>query len=125
MEIIHEELATTIIGAAIKVHKYFGLGFIEKVYEGALEIELKKIGLKAERQKELLAYYDNEVVGKFYADILVEDKIIIEMKAVSSIDNSCYKQLYNYLNVSNKQLGLLLNFGESRLTIKRIANTMS
>ncbi len=121
-EIIHEELATTIIGAAIRVHKELGSGFLEKVYEKALMIELERVGLKSENQKEILVKYRGKPVGKYYADVLVDDLVIIEVKATKSISREHSMQLIHYLKATNKKLGLLLNFGEYQLNIKRYVN---
>jgi len=96
-----------------------GFGFLESVYEKCLLIELQRAGLKAESQKSIKVYYDNEVVGEFVADIVVEDIIILELKSVSGINKIHEAQLVNYLVATGKPVGLLLNLGEQKVEIKR------
>lgn len=93
--------------------------FLESVYEKCLLIELRKAGLKAEPQIPITAYYDEEVVGEFYADVLVEDSIILELKSIQRILKVHEVQLVNYLVATRKDVGLLLNFGERKVEIKR------
>jgi GxxExxY protein len=88
-----------------------GYGFLEKVYENALLIELKKIGLNAKPQAKIRVDYDNQIVGEYYIDILIEDCIIVEIKASKSIAKEHEAQLLNYLKASHLEVGLLLNFG--------------
>lgn len=110
---IHEELSKEIIGAFYKVHKVLGFGFLENVYQNALHKELVSRGMKCECQKELDVYYKGEIVGVYRADMVVENRIILELKAVSSLRPEHEWQLVNYLKATNLQVGLLLNFGVS------------
>jgi GxxExxY protein len=113
-----ESLTETIIGCAFQVHNALGVGFLEKVYENALRIELSKRGLKVRQQEPITVYYDGQVVGEFYADLLVEDRVIIELKAVRSLDKAHEVQLVNYLTATGLDTGLLINFGPS-VQVKR------
>ncbi|MCF6271283.1 MAG: GxxExxY protein [Melioribacteraceae bacterium] len=112
MEILEKELTGKIIKAFYNVYNTLGYGFLEKVYERAMIIELKKFGLKSESQKQITVYYDEENVGEYFADILVEKHVIIELKAAESIVKKHETQLYNYLKATNVEVGLLMNFGE-------------
>jgi GxxExxY protein len=107
------DLTKEIIGAAYKVHSALGAGFLEKIYENALLIELKKIGFKAIAQCPISVFYENELVGNFFADILVEDALIIELKSVENLTALHEKQLVNYLTATGINDGLLINFGSS------------
>ena len=115
----YQELTEKIIGCAYRVYNTMGFGFLESVYEKCLLIELKKEGLKAESQKPITVYYRGEVVGEFVADIIVEDTIIVELKSVRRIINAYEIQLVNYLVATGKDVGLIVNFGESKVQIKR------
>jgi len=114
-----KELTEKIIGCAYQVYNEMGFGFLESVYENCLVIELNKAGLQAEQQKAVNVYYDGEMVGEFRADIIVEDTIILELKSVRQIIAAHEVQLVNYLVATGKQVGLLLNFGEQKLEVKR------
>jgi GxxExxY protein len=114
----HKELTAKIIDCAYKVHRELGFGFLESVYQNALVIELTKAGLKSEREKRIQVYYDGKVVGEFVADILVEEKVILELKSVSQIHPAHEAQLINYLKATGIKVGLLINFGE-KVEIKR------
>ena len=114
-----EELTNNIIGCAYQVYNTMGFGFLESVYEKCLLIELHKAGLQAESQKHITVYYENEVVGEFVADVLVEDTIILELKSVRQIIQTHEVQLVNYLVATGKPVGLLVNFGEQKVEIKR------
>ncbi|NWJ96036.1 MAG: GxxExxY protein [Chloroflexi bacterium] len=114
-----DKVTEKIIGCALKVSSSLGIGFLEKVYENALVIELTKAGLKAEPQKPIAVYYEGAVVGSYAADIFVNDSIILELKAAKEIDVSHEAQLLNYLKATGLHLGLILNFGTPRLGIKR------
>jgi GxxExxY protein len=115
----HEELTEKIIGAAYNVYNKMGFGFLESVYEKCLLIELAKNGLKAESQKPIIVKYDNEVVGEFKADVIVEDTVILELKSVKQIMQAHEVQLVNYLVATGKPVGLILNFGEQKVEVKR------
>jgi GxxExxY protein len=109
----YKELTEKIIGCAYKVYNKMGFGFVENIYEKCLHIELKKAGLNFEIQKPIAVSYDDQVVGDFYADIIVNNEIIIELKSVKRIIKNHEIQLVNYLVATGKPLGLLLNFGEN------------
>ena len=115
----YEEITERIIGCAYKVYNTLGFGFLESVYEKCLLIELNKVGLKIEPQLPIKVYYDSQIVGEFVADILVEDTVIVELKSVRHIVKAHEIQLVNYLVATKKDVGLLLNFGESKVEIKR------
>lgn len=113
-----EALTKTIIGCAFTVHNTLGQGYLEKVYENALAHELRKRGLNVVQQAPLHVYYDGVVVGDFYADLWVDERVIVEVKAVSALHKRHEVQLVNYLTTTGVDTGLLLNFGRS-VEIKR------
>ena len=113
-----ENITKRIIGCAFKVHNTLGSGFLEKVYENALCFEINQIGLKVIQQFPITVYYHNQNIGEYYADLLVNDNIIVEIKAVESIVPVYEVQLVNYLNATKKDIGLLINFGSS-VEVKR------
>ena len=96
-----------------------GFGFLESVYEKCMLIELKRTGLNPDSQKPITVYYDDEIVGDFVADIIVDDTIIVELKSVRRIVRAHEVQLVNYLVATGKPIGLLLNFGERKVEVKR------
>jgi GxxExxY protein len=112
-------LTEKIIGCAYKVYNVLGHGFLEKVYENALKIELEKQGLMVEQQISITVYYDEHVVGDYTADLLVEGRILIELKAVQNLNREHEVQLVNYLTATRLNIGLLINFGVSSVQIKR------
>jgi GxxExxY protein len=114
----YEFLTEQIIGAAYKVHNKLGHGFLEKVYENALAIELIKAGLDVEQQKPVNVYYEGIQVGHYYADILVNVLVILELKAADSLIVDHEAQLIHYLRSSEYEVGLLINFG-TKVSIKR------
>ena len=113
-----DSLTKTIIGCAFEVHNVLGAGFLEKVYGNALRIELLKQGLKVKQQEPIQVYYEGQVVGSYYADLWVEDQVIVELKAVRSLSKAHEVQLVNYLTATGIDTGLLLNFGTS-VQVKR------
>ena len=115
----HEDLTHKIIGCAYKVINALGFGFLESVYKKAMFIELNKNNLKAEQEKPLKVYYDNQVVGDFFIDLFVEQEIIVEFKSVQNLTKEHEVQLVNYLNGLNKEIGLLINFGPTGVDVKR------
>jgi GxxExxY protein len=119
-EYLHKDLTAEIIKRFYLVYNELGYGFLEKVYEKALKYELEKGGLLVERQKPINVYYETELVGEYYADLLVENKVIIELKAAESICEEHENQLINYLKATEVEIGLLLNFGK-KPEIKRKA----
>ena len=121
MDIIYKEESYKIIGACMEVHKELGCGFLEPVYQEALEIIFKKNGIPYQREKELSIMFYGEPLRKTYnADFLCYDKIILELKALSVLLSEHEAQVINYLKATNFTLGLLVNFGEERLTYKRL-----
>jgi len=115
----YKNVTETIIGCAYRVYNKMGFGFLESVYEKCLLIELHKAGMDAESQKPIVVYYDNEIVGEFVADIIVNNTIILELKSVRRVVKAHEVQLVNYLVATGKPIGLILNFGESKVEIKR------
>ncbi len=113
------DLTEKIIGCAYRVYNNMGFGFLESVYEKCMLIELRNAGLVAESQKPITVRYENEVVGDFIADIVVNNAIIIELKSVRRIITEHEVQLVNYLVATGKRVGLILNFGETKLEVKR------
>ncbi len=108
----HSDITGKIIKAYFNVYNVLGYGFLEKVYENALIIELKKFDLKIEKQKPIEVFYDNQNIGSYFADIIVENKVIIELKAAEILIEEHEIQLVNYLKATNIEVGLLLNFGK-------------
>ena len=123
-KILYKEESFAIVGACMKVHRSLGAGFLEAVYEEALEKEFQNLNIPFKRQVKLDLYYDNQKLKKQYrADFVCYDTIIIEIKAVSQIPVAFYAQLTNYLKCTKLELGMLINFGTSSLTYKRIINS--
>lgn len=117
-ELLFKEETDEILGAFYKVYRTLGYGFLERVYQNALYLELTKRGFSCKAQQPISVHYDGKVVGEYIADILVDNKIILELKAVSELSSDHEKQLINYLKATKIELGLLLNFGE-RAQVKR------
>lgn len=107
----HVDLTEKIIQAFYKVYNVLGYGFLEKVYENALGIELRKLGIKHLQQAPITVYYENELVGEYFSDILVDNRVIIEIKAARTLAEDHEAQLLNYLKATSYEVGLLLNFG--------------
>jgi GxxExxY protein len=118
----YDALVDAIVNCAYKVGRVLGCGFLEKVYENSLVIELVTAGFNVETQRPIQVHYAGEVVGEYFADILVEDAIIIELKAVKAIENIHFAQCQNYLKATGKKLGLIINFGEEKVNVRRVAN---
>ena len=112
------DLTQKIIGCAYKVHNALGPGFLEKVYENALRIELEKLGLKVKQQEPINVTYEYQVVGEYYADLWVDERVVIELKAAQTLVKQHEVQLVNYLAATGIECGLLLNFGPS-VQVKR------
>ena len=106
------KLTDRVINCFFKVYNTLGYGFLEKVYERALLIELSKFGLKVESQKPIKVHYDKQVIGDYYADIMVNDIVILELKAAETLCEQHELQLINYLKATDIEVGLLLNFGK-------------
>ena len=107
----HKDLTAAIISIFYKVYNTLGYGFLEKVYENAMMYEFEKAGIPAESQSPIKVIYEDEIMGEYYADILVDEKVIVDLKAAKSIAPDNKAQLLNYLKATDKEVGLLLNFG--------------
>ena len=114
------DITYKINGAVFEVNRVLGSGFLEKVYENALLFEIKKQGLKAEKQVPIKVLYKNHLVGEYIADIFVEKKVVIEIKTVENLDKAHEAQLLNYLKATGLQIGLLVNFKHPKAEIKRM-----
>ncbi len=119
-KILYKDLSYKIVGLAMEVYNKLGFGFLEKVYENALIILLQQAGIQAEQQAPIKVYFEGKVVGNYVADILVENKIIIELKSVKKIINTHKAQVLNYLTATGYHLGIILNFGKEELTFERL-----
>jgi len=108
---LHSDVTDGILKAFYKVYNSLGYGFLEKVYENALLIELAHSGLQVLQQQPIQVFYEQQVVGEYFADLLVNDLIILELKTAESLRNEHIAQLTNYLKATRKEVGLLLNFG--------------
>jgi GxxExxY protein len=110
-QLLHRHITNRIIRAFYNVYNNLGPGFLEKVYENALAIELRKMRFNVGQQQPLKVYYDGENVGNYYADLVVEDLIILELKVAEAINEAFEAQLLNYLNATEIEVGMILNFG--------------
>ena len=115
------EITEKIIGCAFEVIKELGAGFLESVYEKALTIALREKGLRVQCQQPLNVHFRQQVVGEFYADLVVEGKVIVELKAVKAIAPEHQAQIINYLKATGIEVGLLINFGSPKIEYKRFA----
>lgn len=109
---LHEGITGGILKAFYNVYNHLGFGFLEKVYERSMVIELQKLGFEVKSQQKIDVFYDEFQVGEYYADLIVEDKVIVELKAGEHLIDEHEAQLYNYLKATNIEVGLLLNFGK-------------
>jgi GxxExxY protein len=116
----YSDITELIIKAFYKVYNKLGYGFLEKVYENSLMIELKNLGLNCNRQKAINVYYNDSIVGEYFADIIVNDVVIVELKAAESICEEHEIQLVNYLKSTDIEVGLLLNFGKKPEVRRRV-----
>ena len=121
---LHEDLTSQIIASFYGVYNALGYGFLEKVYENALMIELRKRGLTAQQQIPIQVYYDGQPVGEYFADILVNEMVILELKAASEIALAHEAQLVNYLKATNIEVGFVLNFGPKAEFKRKISSNM-
>ena len=119
-DIIYPELSYKIIGAAMEVHKELGRGFLEKVYENSMMVMFKNDKIKAVQQAPIKVHFMNEIVGNYIADILVEDRIILELKIVDKISDIHKAQVLNYLKATGLKLAILINFKKQSLEYQRI-----
>ncbi len=121
----YKELTERIIGCAMQVHSTLGNGFQEVIYQRCLGIELDESEISHAREVEMPIFYKGKDVGTRRVDFLVEDKVLVELKAISVIDDSHYAQIINYLEAFKLEIGLLINFGERRLRFKRFVKSQS
>lgn len=112
-DLLHKEISKSILQVFYEVYNELGYGFLEKVYQNAMYFELISQGYKVEAQKQIKVYFKNRVVGEFYADLLIDDTIIVELKACECLIGSHVAQLMNYLKATKIEVGLVLNFGET------------
>ena len=117
-------LSQRVIGSALTVTNVLGAGFAEKVYENALAHELRKSGLSVLQQRDITVWYDGVVVGDYAVDLLVEDALLVELKAVKALDVAHRAQCLNYLRATGLHLCILINFGTPRLEFKRVVNQL-
>ena len=117
-----EQLTQKIIASAFTVSNTLGHGFLEKVYENALVHELRKAGIRALQQYPIQVHYDGVVVGDYLADVLVEESVLIELKAVKAFDDVHLAQCLNYLKATGLRLCLLMNFGKAKVEVRRVVN---
>ena len=110
--LLHKSITDKILKVYYEVYNELGYGFLEKVYQNAMYFELKSLGYKVEAQKQIKVYYKKQLVGEYYSDLLVEDKVIVELKATELLMNAHVAQVINYLKGTPIEVGLLLNFGE-------------
>jgi GxxExxY protein len=116
----HEDLTDKIIGCAIEVHKKLGPGFLESIYENAFIIELRKQHLQVERQREVIIKYDSIEVGRHRLDLIIDDTIVVELKAVKNIEDVHFAIVKSYLKALGKEHGLIVNFSKKVLEVKRV-----
>ena len=114
--------SSKVIGCAFEVANVLGCGFLEKVYQNALLLEVRRCGLQVEKEKLIQVRYKNQIVGEYFADILVDKTIVIEIKAVKELNEIHQAQLLNYFRATKLPLGLLINFATPRIQIKRMLN---
>jgi GxxExxY protein len=116
------QVSERVIGCAFRVINTLGAGFLEKNYENALAHELRKAGLEVVQQRGIVVYYDGIVIGEYAVDLMIEETVMVELKAVKALDGAHAAQCVNYLKATGLPLCLLLNFGKSRLEIRRFVN---
>lgn len=121
----YSELTGTVIGCAMKVHGQLGCGYPEVIYQRALARELDKCGISHAREIEMPIYYDGVEIGFRRADFIINGEVILELKAVSEINNAHFNQILNYLKAYQKEIGLLINFGEESLKFRRFINKVN
>ena len=117
-------ITETIIGCAFAVSNTLGAGFLEKVYENALVLEIRRAGLQVHQQYGIQVLYTGVVVGEYVADLLVEEQVLVELKTVRELDNVHMAQCMNYLKATGMKICLLINFGKPKVQIKRIVNNL-
>ena len=120
--LLHKSITDKILKVYYEVYNELGYGFLEKVYQNAMYFDLKSLGYKVEAQKQIKVYFKKQLVGEYYSDLLVEDKVIVELKATQLLMNIHVAQIMNYLKATPIEVGILLNFGEEP-DFKRIIYT--
>lgn len=120
MQLVHQEITEQIIGAAFEVHRVLGYGFLEKVYQRAMQVELILRGLKADLESKIKVYYKDVIVGDYAADIVVNDLVIVELKVAAQYNAADEAQLINELKATRMRVGLLINFGREKVEFKRL-----
>jgi GxxExxY protein len=125
MELLYKEITDKILKVFYQVYNTLGFGFLEKVYENAMYLELRSLGLKCEKQQKIIVYYKEQVVGDYYADLIVDDCVIIELKAAESLCEEHEFQLLNYLKATGIEVGLLLNFGKTPQFKRKVFKNLS
>jgi GxxExxY protein len=116
----HSEITDKIIGCAYDVYNQLGFGFMEKVYENAMMVKLPQKGLEVVQQAPINVYFEDKLVGEYFADILVDNKVVVEFKSVSSLSKAHEVQLVNYLKATGIKVGLLINFGAQIKIIRKV-----
>ncbi len=119
----YSDITSKIIGCAMKVHRVLGSGFQEVIYQRALAIEMQKQGLSFEREYEMTIFYDDLEIGTRRVDFLVEGKVLVELKAISKLEDVHLAQVLNYIEAFRLEVGLLINFGAKSLEFKRVVRT--
>jgi GxxExxY protein len=119
MKLLHEDLTNEILGSFYEVYNKLGFGFLERVYENSLALLLRERGIDVQQQAPISVYFHGVLVGEYYADILVNDLVIVELKAAETLRQEHLAQLRNYLRATDVEVGLLLNFGHNA-TFKRV-----
>ena len=117
---IHSDITEKIIKEAYYVYNILGYGFLEKVYEKAMFKRLNDLNINIKKQEPINVYFEQELVGEYFADLIVENKVIVELKAASALNNKHEVQLVNYLRATEIEVGLLINFGEKLKIIRRV-----
>lgn len=118
-----QKLTRQIIGCAYAVYNQLGSGFLESVYQRSMLIELQKIGLDAQNEEPIRVHYDGQVVGEFRADLMIQSKVIVELKAIETLVKAHEVQVVNYLRATGVEVGLLLNFGPTEVQVRRLTKT--
>lgn len=119
---LYEDITKKILEACFEVSNELGIGYLESVYEKALLIALRQKGLKAENQVSLKVAFRGEIVGEFFADILVEEKVLVELKVANALSRENYAQTINYLKATKIKIGLLIDFGTPKIEYRRFTN---
>ena len=120
MKLIHSQITQKILRAYFNVYNKLGYGFLEKLYENALMIELKNLGLNAIQQKPIKVCYQDIIIGEYFADLIIENKVICELKATTQLNEIHEIQLVNYLKATDVEVGLLLNFGQKPEYVRKV-----